>query len=243
MASASLLTGGAKAASSSARSCGASLSSAAATLRRICAGLPALGMASTLAGAAPRPAQPAQALPHQAMLYAAPPPAPAQDGPAAHPPALWGNKPWSQPCAACPPVAGHTPRPGVPDCTAPDWPRTPRAGSSFKVAHIVSIKVGNAPVADQPFALEGAEGLHGFGQWHAAAPVQEVQIQPVCTRCLSERRQLCATPWAEALLGSTLLTRKTCSRIGAMASPTSFSDRPLPYISAVSTTCMPCSTA
>ena len=51
--------------------------------------------------------------------------------------------------------------------------------------------------------------------------------------------QAAAVPRFEAFSGSTLLTRNTSSRRPAMASPTSDSERPLPYISAVSMSVRP----
>ena len=53
------------------------------------------------------------------------------------------------------------------------------------------------------------------------------------------RTQAATVPRREALSGRTLLTRKTSSRRPAIASPTSSSTAPLPYISAVSMWFMP----
>src|SRR5699024_1068906 len=55
------------------------------------------------------------------------------------------------------------------------------------------------------------------------------------------RSQASTVPRREAFIGSTLSTRNTRSRTGAIASPTRDSDRPPPYISAVSTTVEPAS--
>ena len=67
----------------------------------------------------------------------------------------------------------------------------------------------------------------------------EVAVEAVRPEPAQRRSQAARVPRREALCGSTFETRKTSSRRPAIASPTTASARPEPYISAVSMWVMP----
>ena len=73
-----------------------------------------------------------------------------------------------------------------------------------------------------------------FLEWHAATPMQQVQVEPSVPSRFRLASHATMVPRRVACCGSTLLTRKTSSRRPLIAAPTSSSDAPPAYISAVS---------
>src|SRR5215208_4334155 len=101
--------------------------------------------------------------------------------------------------------------------------------------HVVGIEIADAPAAYFSGLDQRSKARDGFGKRHAAAPMQQIKIETIGLQPF----QAAIVPWRVAFCGSTLLTRKTSSRLPAIASATTSSAAPSPYISAVSISVMP----
>ena len=111
-----------------------------------------------------------------------------------------------------------------------------------KPAHIDDVEVAHPPVADQSRRVQPLEAGDGLLKRNRAPPVEEVEVEPFGADPAQTPRHAAIVPSSVACDGSTLLTRKMSSRRPAIASPTSSSARPSPYISAVSMSVIPRST-
>jgi hypothetical protein len=55
----------------------------------------------------------------------------------------------------------------------------PAIGYPPELFHVRRVEVAHAPVADVAGPAQRLEGIDGLGQWVAAAPVEEVEVDPV----------------------------------------------------------------
>ena len=108
-----------------------------------------------------------------------------------------------------------------------------------ELLHVATSKLLTPQWRILPVALQLVEGVERLLERHAAPPVQQVQVEPVGAEPLQAALAGGDRPAPRGVLGRTLLTRKTSSRRPAIASPTSSSAPPSPYISAVSISVMP----
>ena len=76
------------------------------------------------------------------------------------------------------------------------------SGTPGQLVHVAGIEVAHAPVADLAVLLESLERLHRLGQRVRAAPVQQVEVEPVGLQAASRlRSQAAIVPLREALCG------------------------------------------
>ena len=117
---------------------------------------------------------------------------------------------------------------------APGCMRRGRDPRSQDLAEFVDREVRDAPGEDLSLLEQVLERRHRLLDRVVAGPMEQIEIEAVGAQPREAVLAGLTVPRRDAFSGSTFEARKTSSRRPAIASPTSSSTTPEPYISAVS---------